>query len=348
MKKKVTIKDVALEAGVSHATVSMVFSGEQRISEETREKVFQVARRMNYVPNFAASNLRKGESNLIGFVLNDISNPVYGRMAQVAEATAVPLGYQVIIADHQWDPGGEASAIRKMIGFRARGLLVCSTEQSKTALDLLNEMGSPAVMALDNCPPGYRGAYIGCDAELLGRMAATHLLEIGCRDPLLFTGSYALREFSSFVSLKKGFVECLAENGVARADQRVIYSGLTIEEGREAFYRAHAQGVTVDGLLCVNDLCACGVLAAADELGLIVGKHLSLMGIGDHPSSSMPRISLTSIREPLEQIVRMAVEELVESFEQKRTPKMCLKLPPELVVRETTRPRTSLLPVASV
>ena len=335
--KKVTIKDVAREAGVSHATVSMVFSGEQRISEVTRKKVIRIARRMNYVRNVSASNLRKGESKLIGFVLNDIANPVYGRMAQVAEATAGALGYEVIIADHQWDPEGEASAIRKMIGFRARGLLVCSTEQSDAALELLNESGSPAVVALDNCPPGYKGAYIGCDAFVLGKIAAQHLIDIGSRNPTLFTGNYALRRFSSFISLQEGFTSTLSENGISHPENRIVYSGLTIEEGREAFYLLHGQKTPVDGIVCVNDLCACGVMAAADELGIKIGSSLALVGIGDHPSSSMPRISLTSVREPLEQIVRMAVEELIESFEQERLPKLQLKLPPQLIIRSSSR-----------
>jgi len=337
MKKKVTIKDIAREAGVSHATVSMVFSGEPRISEETSKKVFRIARRMNYVPNMAARNLRKGESKLIGFVLNDLSNPVYGRMAQVAETAATALGYQVIIADHQWSPEGEADAIRKMIGFRARGLLVCSTEQSNSALNLLSEMGNPAVVALDNCPPGFKGAYVGCDTEALGSIAAKHLIEVGCKNPLLFTGTHALRDFSSFVNLKKGFVEYLSNQGFENPEKRVVYSGLTIEEGQQAYYRIFAQKIPVDGIFCVNDLCACGVMAATDELGIKIGRSLALMGIGDHPFSSLPRISLTSIREPLERIVRLAVEELIHSFEQECSPDIRLDLPPELVVRSSSR-----------
>lgn len=334
---KVTIKDVAREAGVSHATVSMVFSGEQRISEITRKKVFRIARRMNYVPNVPASNLRKGESKLIGFVLNDISNPVYGRMAQVAEATAGALGYQIIIADHQWDPDGEASAIRKMMGFQARGLLVCSSEQSSAALDLLNTITNPAIVALDNCPPGYNGAHVGCDTHVLGRTAAQHLLDIGSKNPMLFTGNYKLRDFSSFVSLQEGFCSTLLENGISDPEKRIVYSGLTIEEGREAFYVLNGQHAVVDGILCINDLCGYGVMAAADELGIKIGQSLALMGIGDHLSSSMPRISLTSVREPLEQLVRIAVEELIESFEQNRAPKLRLKLPPQLIIRNTSR-----------
>ncbi|MDD5704777.1 MAG: LacI family DNA-binding transcriptional regulator, partial [Kiritimatiellae bacterium] len=84
----VTIKDIARRAGVSHPTVSLVFSGDPRISKATREKVLRTAREMRYVPNLAARNLRRGASNLIGFIVNDITDPFYAIMVQVAEAAA--------------------------------------------------------------------------------------------------------------------------------------------------------------------------------------------------------------------------------------------------------------------
>lgn len=337
MTTKVTIKDVAKSAGVSHATVSMVFSGEKRISEKTRLKVLGVARKMKYVPNLGASNLRKGESKVIGFVFNDIANPVYGKMAQVAEALALANGYQVIVADHQWNPEAELAAIKKMISFRAKGLLWCSTEQSHASLDLLTAPGAPSVVALDSCPRNYSGSFFGYDVENTGRMAARHLVENGCRNPVLFNVNEFQKEITSFVDLQKGFLDELRLLKIGNTDRRVFYAGLTIEEGREAFHRMMATSPKVDGIFAINDLCAYGVLGGADEIGVQIGKDIALMGIGNQPVSSIPRISLTSISHSPEPIVRMAMTELMECFEEDRLPKLRLTFPGELIIRQSSR-----------
>jgi LacI family transcriptional regulator len=337
MTKKVTIKDVARVSGFSHATVSMVLSGESRISEKTREKVLEVARKMKYVPNIGASNLRSGKTRLIGLIVNDLSNPVYGRMAQVAETVAVERAYQLIIADHQWDPEAEVTAVEKMISFDTRGILLCCTEQSKASIELLNRTGSPAVVALDSWPSDYTGAFIGFDVERSGRMAAQHLLEVGCRNPVLFTGPRSLRTLNSFVRLQRGFLKQLEEAGLSGENQRVIYSGLTVEDGRKAFHQLLATAPEADGIFCINDLCAYGVLAGADEVGVEIGKDIAILGVGDHPLSALPRISLTTIRQSPEQLVRMAMEALIEGFECGTPPTLRYTLPPELVIRKSSR-----------
>ena len=337
VKKKVTIKDVARAVGVSHATVSMVFTGESRISEKTREKVLAVAREMNYVPNLGASNLRSGKTKLIGLIANDLANPAYGRMAQVAETISVEHGYQLIIADHQWNPEAEVAAVQKMIGFHTRGILLCCTEQSQVSLELLKRTGGPAVVALDSCPPDYTGAFIGFDVVASGRMAAQHLVDAGCKNPVLFTAQRSLRTLNSFVNLQHGFLDQLERCGIPKGKHRIIYSGLTADEGQKAFHRARATAPDIDGILCINDLCAYGVIAGADEAGVAIGKDLAVIGIGDHALSRIPRISLTSIRHSVEQVVSMAIEALIESFESDTPPTVRYELPPELIIRNSSR-----------
>ena len=82
---KTSIKDIAREAGVSDTAVSLAFKGSSRITEQTREKIFATAKRLRYVPNSAAQNLRSGKTNTIGFIVNDISNPFYSLMIKEAE-----------------------------------------------------------------------------------------------------------------------------------------------------------------------------------------------------------------------------------------------------------------------
>jgi len=338
MARKATIKDVAKAAGVSHATVSMVFSGKKRMSDRTRDIVLATARELQYVPNLGASNLRKGESRLIGFIVNDIANPVYGRMAQVAESLALTKGYQLIIADHQWNPEGELAAIEKLISFRARGLLWCGTEQSEASLSLLNYPGGPAVIALDNSQRDYRGASIGYDVRNTGAIAARHLVQNGAKNPVLFTAHRDLRSLSSFSELREGFLAALKADGLDDNENRVIYSGLSQDEGYLALHQLQQSGLkAVDGILAINDLCAYGIMEAADELGIKIGEDLALMGIGNHPNSRMPRISLTSVAQSPDRIVTTAMEELFACIADKRAPTLRMRFPSELIVRKSSQ-----------
>lgn len=332
----VTIKDVARRAGVSHPTVSMSFAGDPRISPATRDKVLRVARAMKYVPNLAARHLRRGVSNLIGFIVNDITDPFYAIMVQVAEATAVECGYQLIIADSQWDPEREVAAVRRMNSFRVRGLLLCSTEQTRGGLDLLAETQTPVVV-VDACPPWHKGCFIGNDVRAAGELAATHLLDVGCRNPVFLTASRALLTFSGFEAMRQGFCQVLRKRRMAQPERRVVPAGLTIEEGRDAFHRVRTSVPDMDGVFCANDLCALGVMTGADEAGLCVGRDLVVMGVDDLAVARLPRIGLTSIHQPHEQIARTAAHVLIESLEAGVQPSLRQLFQPELVIRKSSR-----------
>jgi len=334
---KATIKDIARRAGVSHTTVSLVFARGGRISEETRRKVLETAKQLQYVPNLGARGLRLGHSKLIGIIVNDISNPFYGGMVQIAEAAAFERGYHLLIADTQWNPERELAAIEKMISFQTRGILLCSTEQSEFAYERLKDARSPAVIALDTCPSSYSGCFIGNDVQGAGEMAAEHLIQIGCRNPLFLSATKPLDKFSSFVALKKGFLKALAQNGISNSEDRIMHSGLSVEDGHAAFHRILLTHPNVDGIFCANDMCAIGVMAAADEKGVHVGRDLALIGIDDIPLSKVPRISLTSIRQPHEQIARTAVEILIDSFEKNIRPEGVQTFRPELIVRRSSQ-----------
>lgn len=332
------MKEVARLADVSHATVSMVFSGKKRFSEKTRNRVLAAARKIQFVPDMGASNLRKGQSRIIGFVVNDIANPVYGRMAQMAESLATERGFQMIIADHQWSPARELQAIRRMIGFRAQGILWCGTERSGEAQELLMAEGAPAVVALDSCPVGFRGGFIGYDVRHSGRIAAQYLLQSGARNPRLFTVGGHSPMLHNFTELHQGFLEVLAKNGLPHGDS-LVFSGLTLEEGRMAFHRMRsASGPPVDGILAINDLCAYGILEAADDLGIRVGRDLALLGIGNHPFSSLSRISLTSISQSPDKLVQAAMGELFDCFATKRQSTLRLSMKGEIIARNSCRP----------
>lgn len=330
-----TIRDIARAAGVSETTVSLAFRPRSRISDETRRRVLQLARQLQYVPHLAARELRRGAPRTLGVLVNDLTNPFYGLMAREIEAVAQRLDFQVLLAETQFDPHCELTSIERMCQARVRGLLVCFCERTADSFARLAESGLP-YLALDTRPEGYAGPYVAHDLAAAGRLAAEHLLAVGCRHPALLIPNQPGGRFSSFTHLHAGFAEALAQRGCPLPPAAVIDAGWAIGDGGEAYTRLRQQYPAADGALCGNDLCALGVMAAADAAGRRVGPDLALIGIDDLPVAALPRIGLSSIRQPNARLAELAAEALIAASESGALPELRTTLAPELIARASS------------
>lgn len=335
MTRKPTIRDIAREAGVSDTAVSLAFQQNSRVSAATRARILAIARRMNYFPNRSARNLRYGDSRTIGFVVIEITNPFYARMIRSAERIALELGYGVLFAESYWDPGREVRIVSNMIENRVAGMLMCFSEKTDESLGLLEQSRLPLI-AVDTYPLHYRGAYVANALESAGRLAADHLAQAGCRSPVFFNASAAMSGFSSFQHLLKGFREGIHAAGLSLPEAAVVHADWTIEGGVAGYDDLRARGIPFDGIFCVNDLCALGVMEAAERHGRRVGRDLAVLGIDNLEMAAVSRISLTSIDQPYDRIIELAARSLIESIEKGEQPSIRKRLKPSLVVRESS------------
>jgi LacI family transcriptional regulator len=334
-----TIRDIAQAAGVSETTVSLAFRPNSRISQRTRQRVLAIGDQLRYLPNLSARNLRLGGWNAIGFLVNDIANPFYAAMVQTAELIAQKRGYQVIFSNGHWNAAREVHALESMIRARVLGALVCPCERTHESLDLLTRHSVPCVV-VDTAPEEYRGALVGNNLVAAGDLAAKHLMDVQCRKVALLTADRQMSSFSAFQKIQKGFLETLEQYGISAKEVPVAHAGLTIDQGRYGFEWLAKRAGRLDGILCVNDLSAIGVIEAADARGVRIGQDLAVVGIDDLEISRTPRISLTSIRQPNRRVVELAVNALIDSIESRDPPEIRLLLDPELVVRNSTRRRS--------
>jgi len=335
MNRKPTIQDIAKRAGVSDTAVSLAFQQNSRVSAVTREKILAVARRLSYFPNRSARNLRYGDSRTIGFVVIEITNPFYSRMIRSAERIALELGYGILFAESYWDPEKEIRIVSNMIENRVAGILMCFCEKTQESLNLIQQSRLPLI-AVDTYPLHYKGPYVANALASAGRMAAEHLLQAGCRHPVLFNASAAMSGFSSFQLLLKGFREGLRARGMPFPDSAVINADWTVEGGSAGFTRLLSSGQPFDGIFCVNDLCALGAIDAAERNGFTVGRDVAIMGIDNLEIAGVSRISLTSIDQPYDRIIELAARSLIESIESNQPCAIRKRLKPSLVVREST------------
>ncbi|MGF1619029.1 MAG: LacI family DNA-binding transcriptional regulator, partial [Rhodomicrobiaceae bacterium] len=148
-KKRISIKRVAEEAGVSVAAVSLALSGKGRVSQKRAEEIKKIADRLGFIPNHNASRLRSGESILLGLMVNDISNPFYAELTKDVEEQAYAHDYLSLIANTNDDLERQSALIRAMIGQGVAGLIIVPAAGSTPdTFSLLRDWGMPYVIAV--------------------------------------------------------------------------------------------------------------------------------------------------------------------------------------------------------
>ena len=149
MSKKISLKDIADQVGVSTALVSYVINGqekEKRVGKKMANKIRQVAKELNYNPNQIARSLRKGSTKTIGLIVADISNPFFGNMARVVEDEADKYGYTVIFGSSDEDPQKSASLIESLVNRQVDGFIIAPVENTEDQIKTLIDRKIPVVL----------------------------------------------------------------------------------------------------------------------------------------------------------------------------------------------------------
>ncbi|MDE7126844.1 MAG: LacI family transcriptional regulator, partial [Bacteroidales bacterium] len=225
MTKNVTIKDIAAEAGVSIALVSFVMNNrtepdgrkKYRVSEATRDKILEVARRLEYQPNPAARTLRKGKSRVIGAVFSDISNVFYGEIAREMEDLAFRHGYTVLIGSTDELPEKLDNIVSSFIDKGVDGFIVVPCEGSEKSIGRILRSNIPLVF-LDRRNMDLPAPKVVLDNRDAMRNAVRLLEESGARDIEML--SFTMR-VSSIVEREEGFMSRMSELGFTDCDRRI-------------------------------------------------------------------------------------------------------------------------------
>ena len=176
----VRLKDIAVELGVSVVTVSKVLRNHSDISLETRNRVLERMKQLNYRPNLAARALVTGKTNMIGFVVPDLLHPFFAEVAKGLTKILRKRGYCLVIASSEEDPELEKQEIEHLLARRVDALIVASTQLNANSFAQAEEQKTPFVL-IDRFFEGLSANFIGVDDEKAGYLATRHLIEQGCK-----------------------------------------------------------------------------------------------------------------------------------------------------------------------
>ncbi|MGL3149374.1 LacI family DNA-binding transcriptional regulator [Microbacterium sp. A82] len=331
----VSVRDVAIAAGVSVGTVSNVMNRPDKVAPATVARVAAAIEELGFVRNDAARQLRAGRSRSIGMIVLDASNPFFAAVARGAEARAEEDRLSVLLGNSDEDPAREEAYIDLFREQRVNGVLITPTSTATEMLARLRDAGVPVVL-VDHEMPNSQFCSVSVDDVEGGQLATEHLLQQG-RRKLAFVGGPA--SIPQVEHRLEGARRAVAE--VPGASLEVIeMPALTVLNGRTAgeviSRREPAQ--RPDGVFAANDLLAVGLLQGLSIFGgMRVPEDIALIGYDDIDFAEATVVPLSSVRQPAQKIGHTAVELLLKVIENPDGEyERRVRFRPELVVRRSS------------
>ena len=333
----VTLRDVAVRAGVHPATASRALNPETRIlvSEDTARRVLDAAEALGYSPNPVARSLRTRRSHTVGVLIPDLNNPLFPPMVRGLEDRLAAAGYVALIGNTDSDDQRERMVFEQMRARHVDGLVMATARLRHPLLAEASRADLPVVL-INRLAQDYSFPSVSVDNERGVRMAVTHLASLGHRRIAHIAGP---QEMSTGLSRYRGFVTAMESSGLpVEADLAIFAKAFTVEEGVRCARLLLERGTGCTAISAGNDMLAVGCYTALDEAGVRCPEEMSVVGFNDMPFIDRLRPPMTTIRFPHYQVGTEAAQLLLERIAEHAGPVKILYLAPELVVRGSTAP----------
>jgi len=334
----VRLKDIAAELGVSVVTVSRALRDRPDIAEETKAKILDRVKRLNYRPNLTARSLVTGRSSLIGLVVPDLIHPFFAEIAKGLSAKLREKDYFLIVSSSESDPQLEQDEIEHMLAHHLDCFVVASCQKEADSLKKFGEAGVPLVL-IDRSFPRFPSHFVGVDDHKVGELATEHLIAQGCkriahiRGPATNVGN----------GRAEGYLSALSRHGMAAPAGYMVTCGEASDSdgetrGRNAMEEILALKPRPDGIFCFNDTIAVGAMERAFEAGLRIPKNMAIVGCGNFHYSSKLQVPLTSVDQRSREIGERTAKLIMTLLDKPGSarPRATI-LEPKLIARESSK-----------
>ena len=329
--KSVTIKDVAKAAGVSYSTVSRALSGSPEISAETRERILQLCKEMNYTTNTVARAMVMKSTKLLGLILPSINNPFMSELAYYIDRQAHARGFNIIQCNSSRSLDQERESFELMLGRQVDGMILipCSPESQENLAPYLARV--PTVFVGENLRDSaesyvtvdnFRGAYIGVE----------YLYKLGHRDILYFGQR---RNSTTHQIRAEGYAAACRDLGLTPQFYNNMFSHTSLKYGYQLATQLFAEEHKFTAIFAATDTNALGIMRAAKERNMRIPQDFSLLGFDNIRDSGLPRIDLTTIDQPRKLMASIAVDTLLDKIQNEYSGYSHRVLAPTLIERDS-------------
>lgn len=308
-----TMEEFSAASGISRPTLSRFFNDPRSVRKASRLKIEEAMERFGYRPNLFAVNFNRRNSKTLGIIVPSLMDPFYAALVERIEFQASVAGYWTVIQNSQGDPDREAEAVATLVSTKSAGAVVVPLGEASRK-DLYRQMGNAMPLVFLDARADAEGAFVGTDNNFSMSLMVDYLLRSGA-PPSYFdmpTVNQNARE------RREAYDSAMLERGA----QPVIFSVPSCDWDFERLAFAEAArlfkaGAPVGGtILCANDRVAFGVMAAACQSGISVGRlaDLRVAGHDDHPLSQYACPSLTTVAQDVERLATLSLERLMQGI----------------------------------
>jgi len=316
MKKghQVTMKEIAKKLGVSVSTVSRAMKDSPELHPDTKKRIVEMAKSMNYQYNLLAQSLRISRSKVLGVIVPELTSHFFSSNISGIQDTAYKRGYNIMICQSNESFEQEKANIKTLVSSQVDGLLISLSRETKTYEHLqdIYDRGIPFIM-FDRVTEEIPVSKITVDDAHGAYLVVKHLLEQGCRKIAYFSGPEDL-----YISKKRkeGYLEALAEYGIPEKDSKVYFTDLTPEMNRKVTLEMLESGDLPDAIFAMIDPVAVDVMIVLKEKGIKIPDQIALAGFTNNPTSAVVEPSLTTVSQPGYEMGQLAANHLLDQLEE--------------------------------
>jgi len=335
---RATIREIAELAGVSIATVSRVVNGREDVSPETRELVQRVVRERGYTANRNARGLSAGKTGLIGATVPMLHHAYFSYILAGAAEGLYEQDMRLVLSPTMHEHHREVSLLERLMHGTTDGAVIILPEESSEELELLLNHGYRFVVIDPLLPLNERIPAVSAAHAAGADQAMKHLLSLGHTRIAAITGP---RGWKATEDRRRGYYAALAAAGIMPDPQLEVESNFEIGGGAVAAEQLLALPEPPTAIFCFNDNMAVGAMQTARARGVGIPEDLSIVGFDDLEEAEIVTPALTTIRQPLAEMGRIAVSLLMRLLDNQRLEALHVELGTRLVVRDSTAPPRS-------
>lgn len=302
--QKITIKDVAREAGVSISTVSNALNGVDVLRPETKQHILEVAKRLNYVPNLNGRNLKSQYTNVIGLFVTSMRGEYYNILADAIYQRCKKYGYELnIFVSEKSD-----TMMANILGRRIDGAVILNQYIGERETALITETQTPVIF-IDRELAGERIASVVFDSYHEGELVAEYLVQLGHR-----TFAYMDGPDDNYDNIQrlKGFQDWLRSKGIILKEDYIIGGKFDKETAYQSMKQFVDSGRPLpDAVFAANDVSAIGTIEALGDAGIGVPEQVSVVGCDDIEIAHLVTPSITTVRTSFEKQGTLAADHLI-------------------------------------
>ncbi|WP_317368339.1 LacI family DNA-binding transcriptional regulator [uncultured Tyzzerella sp.] len=327
-----TIKDVANLAKVSVATVSRVLNNENNVKQQTKEKVLQAVKELNYTPNLLARNLRRSNTKCVLVLLPTISNQFYSTIIKGINSIVEKEGYNLMISITELDKKREEAYIEMLKTKRVDGIILFASQISKSKLN--NIAKHYPIIQCSEYLEDTETTIITIDNKKAGFDATSYLIGLGHKNIAILTSQ---KTYTSAIYREKGYREALQKHKIKINESNIIKTDYTYKVAMEITEKLLKREKPPTAIFAVSDSMAIGAIKAIKKQGKIVGKDIDVIGFDDTIISKLYEPDITTISQPRFKMGQLAMKAILEKINDNSVSNKFITLEHNLVVRNSTR-----------